>query len=267
LAAQQRAAAGTSANSAALDPGSKPTPTTADGHPDLTGTWDKGGTTFGFKTGVDPTASVCVFGNCPRPNPPPQANAAPTARPAPEFPKYKPELLARVKALSERQVYEDTSLRCMNPGLPRIGAPKKIVQSPGQVVFLYDDLTGFAWRIIPTDGRAHRKDVDYSYLGDSVGRWEGDTLVIEATMFNDDTWLIDNGAFHTSALRVVETLKRVGDTIQYQVTAYDPQALAEPWAKRPIVLKLTNEELIEPAPCQDRSIPHLVNLEHHDNGR
>jgi len=252
---------------AGADPAAKPTPSTADGHPDLTGTWDKGGTTFGFKTGVDPTATLCIFGNCGRPAQAPAANAAPAARPAPDFPKYKPEFLAKVKQLSDRQVYEDTSLRCMNPGLPRIGAPKKIVQTSNQVVFLYDDLTGFAWRIIPTDGRPHREDVDISYLGDSVGHWDGDTLVIETTKFNAETWLIDNGAFHTENLRVVETLKRVGDVIEYQATSYDPEVLVEPWAKRPVALKLTTEELIEPAPCSDRSIPHLVNLEHHDNGR
>jgi hypothetical protein len=264
--AAQQGAARTGA-SAPTDLAAKATPRTADGHPDLTGTWDKGGTTFGFKTGVDPTASVCVFGNCGRPAPAPAANAAPAPRPAPDFPKYKAELLPKVKQLSDRQVYEDTSLRCMNPGLPRIGAPKKVVQTPGQVVFLYDDLTGFAWRIVPTDGRPHRKDVDVSYLGDSVGHWDGDTLVVETTKFNAETWLIDNGAFHTENLRVVETFKRVGDTIQYQATAYDPEVLAEPWAKRPLTLKLTTEELIEPAPCLDKSIPHLVNLEHHDNGR
>src|SRR5207244_1508626 len=111
------------------------------------------------------------------------------------------------------------------------------------------------------------KDLDPSYLGDSAGRWEKDTLVVEAVNFNDDSWLIDNGAFHTTDLRVVERLRRVGNTIEYEATAYDPAVLAEPWVMRPRLLRLTNQELSEPEPCVERSLDHLVTLDHHDNPR
>src|SRR5580765_1878622 len=172
------------------DPAAAPTPKLADGHPDLNGTWDNGRSAFGFAPNAGGT--TCVFG-CAQANGGGRGNAAPaqpqrgTARPA-----YKPEFLAKVKDLDERQVKEDPALKCRPPGLPRIGPPDKIVQTPGQVVFLYDDLSGAFFRIIPTDGRPHRRDVDPSYLGDSVGRWEGDTLVIEAVNFNDDSWRIDH---------------------------------------------------------------------------
>ena len=262
----QTGATATPGTAKAVDPAAAPTPKLPDGHPDLNGTWDNGRSAFGFAPNAGGT--TCVFGCAPaagagRANAP--ADAQPqrgTARPT-----YKPEFVAKVKDLDERQVKEDPALKCRPPGVPRIGPPDKIVQTPGQVVFLYDDLSGAFYRIIPTDGRGHRKDVDPSYLGDSVGRWEKDTLVIEAVNFNDDSWLIDNGAFHTTDLRVVERLRRVGNTIEYEATAHDPAVLAEPWAMRPRLLKLTDQELSEPAPCVERSLDHLVTLEHHDNAR
>ena len=69
----------------------------------------------------------------------------------PGTPKYKPELLAKVADLSERQVETDTVLRCFPPGVPRIGPPAKIVHTTREVVFLYDDYNGSFYRIIPTD--------------------------------------------------------------------------------------------------------------------
>ena len=157
----------------------------------------------------------------------------------PNFPKYKQEFLAKVKDLSERQVEIDTALQCQPPGVPRIGPPAKIVQTAREVLFLYDDVNGSFFRIIPTDGRAHRKDLPASYLGDAIGSYEGDTLVVETVNFNEETWLTDNGAFHTKDLKVIERLRRVGDTIQYQATAYDPAVLAEPWKERTQTLWLT----------------------------
>jgi hypothetical protein len=117
------------------------------------------------------------------------------------------------------------------------------------------------------DGRPHRTDVDPSYLGDSVGHWEGDTLVIEANQFNDESWLTDNGAFHSAGLRVTERLHRVGDIIEYQALVEDPKVLAEPWKPRMRVLKLTQNELVEPTPCVDQDLKHLVDDSHHANPR
>jgi hypothetical protein len=250
----------------AADPAAAPTPRLPDGHPDLNGTWDNGRSAFGFAPNAGGT--TCVFG-CAQAGGAGRGNAAANAQPprGAARPTYKPEFVAKVKDLDERQVKEDPALKCRPPGLPRIGPPDKIVQTPRQVVFLYDDLSGAFFRIIPTDGRKHRTDVDPSYLGDSVGQWEKDTLVVEAVKFNDDTWLIDNGAFHTTGLRVVERLRRVGNTIEYEATAYDPAVLAEPWVMRPRLLKLTDQELYEPEPCVERSLDHLVTLEHHDNPR
>ena len=246
----------------------KTTPHLPNGKPDLNGTWDHlGGIEF-----VRPQAleggSVCVTGCAGQTfNPAAAPPAGGSPNPGARFPKYKPELLAKVKDLSDRQVETDTLLRCQAPGVPRVGPPQKIMQNARDVVFLYNDVNGAFFRIIAIDGRPHRKDLPSSYLGDGVGRWEGDTLVIETTNFNDETWLTDNGAFHTTDLKVIERLRRVGDTIQYSAVAEDPKVLAEPWTLRPQTLWLTDQELEEPARCEDKDLEHIVDGSHHDNPR
>lgn len=257
----------------------RPTPKMLDGKPDLNGTWDHVDG-IAFVRPVDQGGgSLCLIG-CGRaggagaraggaaPAPAAAATPAPAAAPAaPNFPRYKPEFLAKVKELSTEQVKHDTVLRCMPPGVPRIGPPRKIIQTRREVVFLYDDVSGSFFRIIPIDGRPRREDVPESFLGDAVGKWEGDTLVVEAVNFNEETWLTDNGAFHTAKLKVIERLRRVGDTIEYQATVHDPEVLAEPWAVRPQTLWLTDVELEEPVPCDDRDLAHMVDKTFHGNPR
>jgi len=257
----------------------KATPHLADGKSDLNGTWDHlGGIEFVRPQNLD-NGSVCVVG-CP---PAAAAGAGgagaraggagaraggpPAAPPAPNFPKYKQEFQAKVKDLSERQVEVDTALQCQPPGVPRIGPPAKIVQTAREVLFLYDDVNGSFFRIIPTDGRAHRKDLPASYLGDAIGRYEGDTLVVETVNFNEETWLSDNGAFHTKDLKVIERLRRVGDTLQYEATAYDPAVLVEPWKERTQTLWLTDREIEESPRCEDRDLDLIKDGSHHDNPR
>jgi hypothetical protein len=253
-------------------PAAKATPR-VDGRPDLNGTWDTGYNeiAIGF---VQPQTlaggSICVSG-CPPAAAAPRGGgagraggAAPAAR---DFPKYKAEFQAKVKTLETNQVKEDSILRCEPPGVPRIGPPAKIVQTRREVLFLYDDVNGGFFRIIPIDGRPHRKDVPRSYLGDAVGRWEGDTLVVETVNFNEDTWLTDDGAFHSKDLKVTERLRRVGNTIEYQAIVEDPSVLAEPWRPRARTLTLTDRELEEPARCEDRSLAYMQDLSNHDNPR
>ena len=175
-----------------------------------------------------------------------------------DFPAYKPELAAKVMALREQQVRLDTVLRCYPPGVPRIGPPAKIVQNAREIVFLYDDQNGSFYRIIPIDGRQHRTGISSSYLGDAVGRFEDGTLVVETVNFTDETWLTDDGAVHTRDLRVVERLGRVGDTLEWQATAYDPAVLAEPWTTRRRVMQRSDRELEEPPRCEERDLEHMV---------
>ena len=241
-------------------------PRLADGTPDLNGVWDTGGTA-GFLQPRQLGASICVVA-CEELAQSASAEGAGRQRPPPDRPTYKPEYVAKVRDLNVRQVEEDPILRCVNPGLPRIGAPDKIVQTSDQLVFLYDDVNGNYFRVIPTDGRDHRTDVETTYLGDSVGYWEGETLVVETVNFNDETWLIDDGSFHTTDLRVVERLTRTGDTLEWQATSHDPAVLAEPWAMRPRTATLTDVEILQAPRCIDRDLPMMHDPAlSHDNPR
>lgn len=232
-----------------------------DSRPDLTGTWGHQ-KVFALEfvcPEVKPDGSV-ENEECP--------DAAAGAETPPEFPKYRPEAQAKVRELHEKQVAMDTVLRCYPPGVPRIGPPAKIVQNDREVVFLYDDANGSFYRIVPIDGRPHRTGLSSSYLGDAIGRFEGDTLVVETVNFTDETWLTDNGAFHTKDLRVVERLRRAEDTLEYQATAYDPAVLAEPWVMRPRVLHRSAEELEEPPRCEERDLEQMVDpSQFHENPR
>jgi hypothetical protein len=238
-----------------------------DGHPDLNGTWDNG-------SGIDflhpqhlGDGSVCVSGcDAPPAAAKPASSAPPRARPPRNFPQYRPQYLAKVAQLEKNQLKFDPVLHCRSPGLPRIGPPDKIVQQAAQIVFLYDDVSGDFFRIIPTDGRPHRKDVDPSTLGDSIGHWDGDTLVVEANQFNDDSWLTDNGAFHSTELTVTERLQRVGNTLHYEAVATDPKVLMQPW-KVTRLAQLTDVDLVEATPCIDKDLSHVVDGTHHDNPR
>jgi len=240
-------------------------PRAADGHPDLNGTWDNGSGIDFIKPQHLADGSVCVSGCDPQPAAKPGSAPPPAARPARNFPKYRPQYLAKVAELEKNQLRLDPVLHCRSPGLPRIGPPDKIVQQPHQIVFLYDDVSGDFFRIIPI-GHAHRTDVDPSTLGDSIGHWEGDTLVVEANQFNDESWLTDNGAFHSDQLTVTERLKRVGDTLQYQAVATDPKVLVEPWTVTRLA-KLTDVDLVEATPCIDKDLNHVIDGTHHDNPR
>ncbi|HEY6345374.1 MAG TPA: hypothetical protein VIY49_28090 [Bryobacteraceae bacterium] len=230
---------------------SKPTPRASDGHPDLTGVWHH---FFGIGV-VRKAGDNFVVGPLGPPDPDPPAD-------------YKPQYIAKVKSLSENQVKEDSTLHCRPPGVPRLGPPQEIVQTPQRIVFLYADSTGNQWRVIPLDGRPHSTDpeAEETYNGDSVGHWEGDTVVVDVTRLTDETWLGDNGLFHTNKLHVIERLRRAGDTIQYQMTADDPEVLQKPWVlKRTLTLQ---KDALEPAaPCVDRDAGHYVNGEHHENAR
>jgi hypothetical protein len=240
-------------------------PRDAEGHVDLSGTWDNGnGVAF-----IEPRRegdSICLrnCGGAAVAPPPAQPDRAPRQ---PSRPSYRPEFAAKVADLTARQVKEDPTLRCISPGVPRIGLPDKIVQRRGEVVFLYDDFSGNYFRIVPTDGRPHRTDTEPTHLGDAVGRWEGDTLVVETVHFNDETWLTDDGAFHSTNLRVVERLSRTADTLHWSATVYDPEVLTEPWVVEPRTAELTDLELIEVPRCVDRDLEHIVDGSYHTNPR
>jgi len=231
------------------------TPRLADGQPDLNGMWYHriGAPVPLIKPGESYDAKVAPRG---------QITQWPVG-----FPTYKPELLAKVKNLADQTIVEDPTWSCGAPGVPRIGPPQKIVQTPTQVVFLYDDLSGNFFRVVRMNA-PHRTDIELSAHGDSVGHWEGDTLVVDVTNLDDSTWLTDNGAFHSLQTRVVERIRRDGNSLHYEATVYDPDVLAEPWHVNGRVLPLMTDYEIEEAPrCIEQDAVHLPTDGFHGNIR
>lgn len=259
--AQQAPANGGSAKAAPA----KPTPRTADGHPDLNGVWSAlGGIASVFHSEKKEDGSIeikggdqfYIFGGQ-------RPASAPRQAFTPNVPSYKPEFLAKVKYLNDNESKLDQVFYCGKPGVPRLGPPRKIIQTAKEVTFLYEDMSGDGYRVIPTDGRPHRTDIGPSYNGDSIGHWEGDTLVVEATNFVEDTWFGENGYFHSDAMKVIERLTRNGDNILYEVTVDDPKVLTKPWSMNPRRLQVTDEQLEESPRCSDQDGPRLLNSDHH----
>ncbi len=150
-------------------------------------------------------------------------------------PTYKPEHWDKVQQLDMWTNKYDPVMTCQPLGVPREGPPRRIYQTDKDITFLYfggDAGGGYGeYRVIPTDGRPHSKasELDITYLGDTVGRWEGDTLVLDAVAFTDATWLGRGGFFHSDRMHVVERFTRQGDALLYDVTVEDPEVLTEPW--------------------------------------
>jgi hypothetical protein len=150
-------------------------------------------------------------------------------------PVYKPEHWDKVQQLDMWTNKYDPVMTCQPLGVPREGPPRRIIQTDKDVIFIYtggDAGGGYGeYRIIPTDGRKHTKDpnFEYTYLGDTVGRWEGDTLVLDSVGFTDATWFGRGGFFHSGDMHVIERFTRQGDVLLYDVTVEDPEVLVEPW--------------------------------------
>jgi hypothetical protein len=150
-------------------------------------------------------------------------------------PIYKPEHWDKVQQLDMWTNREDPVMTCQPLGNPRQGPPRRIFQTENDITFLYGQFSdaggGMAeFRVVPTDGRQHPPDArfDYKYFGDTVGRWEGDTLVFDAIGFVDTTWIGRGGYFHSDKMHIIEKFKREGEAIFYDLTLEDPEVLAEP---------------------------------------
>lgn len=120
---------------------------------------------------------------------------------------------------------------CFPPGMPRLYLqpfPMEIIQTPGRVLMLFE-FNHFV-RQIWTDGRPHNTDLGATWLGDAIGKWEGDTLVVDTIGFNDKTWIDRAGHPHSEALHLVERIRRVdSNTLQNDITIEDPKAYTKPW--------------------------------------
>ena len=152
-----------------------------------------------------------------------------------DFAPYKPggqTFLTR--PLTGEILKDDPTAFCLPNGMPRqILSPysQQWIQAPGTLVILYEYMHFF--RTIPTDGRPHRKDVEPTWMGDSVGKWEGDTLVIDTIGLKE--WVLDAyheeaSRWHSDQLHLIERLKYIDPmTVSYQVTVDDPKTWSGPW--------------------------------------
>lgn len=121
--------------------------------------------------------------------------------------------------------------KCDPPGLPRVyfhPYPFEFVHTPKYTLMLYE--YDHVVRRIYTDGRSIPDDPDLTWMGYSVGHWDGETFVVETAGFNDKTWLDRLGHPHSNQLRVIERFHRMDrDHLQLEITMQDPQALVRPW--------------------------------------
>lgn len=135
------------------------------------------------------------------------------------------------RSSSPSTVLSDPIFSCFPPGVPRIymlNFPMQIVQVPGEVIMLFE-FDHFVRRIY-TDGRPHDKDAGPLWMGDSIGQWEGDTLVADTVSFNDKTTLDREGYPHSDAMHLVERIRRVDrDNMVDVLTVDDPKAYTKPW--------------------------------------
>jgi hypothetical protein len=232
-------------------------PRAADGKPDLSGIWSNVRPPAGQR-GQDANAAP--------PPPPPTPGALPVAtfRDAganiKEGLPLQPWAADLVKKRMADNSKDNPDAHCLPMGNMQFhthGQPRKIVQTPGVIYIIYEANSGL--RQIFTDGRAlPSKDADPWWYGYSVGKWEGDTLVVETTGFRDDGWLDINGNPLTSAGRTIERFRRpTYGTLEIDVTIDDAKAYTKPWTVRVNQRVMLDTELIEFI-CEDRDATHYV---------
>ena len=198
-------------------------PRTADGKPDLNGFWQALGTAhWDIESHAAQAGPVLALG------------AAFAVAGGPGIVKdgeipYQPWALAKKQENFEKRLTLDPEIKCYMPGVPRatyMPHPFQILQGTSKVVLAYE----FA----DTSRTIHLDAVGESpaetWMGWSKGRWEGDSLVVDVTSFNDQTWFDRAGNFHSEALHVVERYTRTGpDHLAYEATIEDPKVFTRPW--------------------------------------
>jgi hypothetical protein len=245
-----------------------PTPHMIDGHPDLTGFWGPAGWGYAVTQGKVSTDGKTAFTQRQEEGPVQTSEKAAQLKRRMEganLPPYKPELVEKVKYLADHQNKMDPAFYCAPKGFPRVGPPTEIIENPKTLVFLYDTVNSSeqnAFRVVSTDGRPHDITLNPSYYGDSIGHWEGNTMVVDVTNFVDDTWLSQNGTIHSDAMHVIEKLTREGNVITWELTIEDPNVFTRPWVySRHLIHGLASGHALEEAPCVEHDGNHLVNTD------
>ena len=211
-----------------------PTPRTPEGRPDLSGIWRK--SRDGSKVSAQNLAADGVEVS------------------------FQPWAEALYKARLEKNGRGVPSERCLPHSIPKtylIAEPTKIVQTPRLIVILHEEFNNY--RQVFTDGRQFPPDLDARWMGYSIGKWEGDTLVVDTRGFVDETWLDFGGHPATDALHVVERYRRRDfGHMDIQFTFDDSKAYVKPWAVTVPFDLLPDTELIEQICDNEKDAGHLV---------
>ena len=173
-------------------------------------------------------------------------------------PIYKPEYWDKVQELDMWTNKFDPIMTCQPMGIPRQGEPRRIFHTVDDITlfYTYSDYGGGnrEYRMIPTNGGEHNANQarQATYLGYGVGKWEGDTLVVDSISFVDSTWLGRGGLFHSGDMRIVERFTRTGNDILHEMTIHDPESFVEPWVMPARTLRLGNGNALiaERAHCE-----------------
>ena len=230
---------------------------------------------------VAAAAAVALLPLAPLPAPGQAAKAKPApSKPAPRMPDGKPDLsgfwqgpLLRTMFESVggpplnaagKAAYDFNMTKSVNPeglclfaGIPRAsisGVPFEIVQNQTRVAFLYELMT--TWRSIPVDGRGHPGFIEPSFFGNGIGRWDGDTLVIDSVGFKEKlSWIDDDAHPHSEGMHVLERWTRTDfDHLAHSVTVEDPKYYTKPWTfSRVFTHMAPGQELLEFA-CDENNL-------------
>jgi hypothetical protein len=164
----------------------------------------------------------------------------------------------------EKLTADDPHVRCKPSGGPRLYHTPygfEIIDVPEmQRIFMLGVGGPHTWRVVYMDGRQHPKDLEPTFEGNSIGRWEGETLVVDTIGYNERFWLTREGLPHTEALHLTERFSRPEyDTLRYEVTIEDPGAYTKPWSGGWAIPWDPNGEMYEFV-CQDnnRDVRHMV---------
>ena len=244
-----------------------PAPRTADGKPDLSGIWtnnrgaagQRGGATAANAAGT-PGATTVPAAPLAEPDGMPLASFRDVGSGFKDGLPLQPWARELVKKRMADNSKDNPDAHCLPMGFMQFhthGEPRKIIQTPGVIVIIYEPNSGL--RQIFTDGRTlPSKDAEPWWYGYSVGKWEGDTLVVETIGLINDGWLDINGNPFTNAAKVTEKFRRVNfGTLEIEVTVDDPKAYTRPWTVKVNQRVMLDTELLEFI-CEDRDATHYV---------
>jgi hypothetical protein len=227
-----------------LPPGGPP-PRMADGRVDLSGVWFPG-----------PTGKANAW------------SVVPDQRIVEDPIPFQPWALEKYKSMTRTEVelFGNANVRCEPPGTPGMFTENPYVHQistkPGQFIHLIENNN--RWRVVRTDGWPHKPPEEREPLfnGDMVGRWEGDTLIIDSISIDERTWIRD-GWFHSDALHVIERIRRPSlNFLEHQFTIDDPKVLTKPWtsAWRTYSLSVNDEDLTENFCTNNEQVEQFLKL-------